>query len=162
MIQDYTLSRNFNWNLKYKFSHMCVCDRDGLRRGRGLFLKEKHKWLTEAHINSQIISFQNPCVSKQTCSECLQTPTCAWCMKEVSWIRPHTTGWEINWWSIITSEVTCGDYKSPCRSCHLLNTSKRHATFYKRFQDRACDILPGPQSLRLGSWHCTAPPHSTP
>ena len=25
----------------------------------------------------------NPCVSKQTCSECLQTPTCAWCMKEV-------------------------------------------------------------------------------
>jgi len=24
----------------------------------------------------------NPCVSKQTCSECLQTPTCAWCMKE--------------------------------------------------------------------------------
>ncbi|XP_059086131.1 integrin beta-PS-like isoform X2 [Tigriopus californicus] len=25
---------------------------------------------------------QNPCVSKQTCSECLQTPTCAWCMKE--------------------------------------------------------------------------------
>ena len=28
---------------------------------------------------------QNPCVSKQTCSECLQTPTCAWCMKEVSY-----------------------------------------------------------------------------
>ena len=27
---------------------------------------------------------QNPCVSKQTCSECLQTPTCAWCMKEVN------------------------------------------------------------------------------
>ena len=27
---------------------------------------------------------QNPCVSKQTCSECLQTPTCAWCMKEVT------------------------------------------------------------------------------
>ena len=27
---------------------------------------------------------QNPCVSKQTCSECLQTPSCAWCMKEVS------------------------------------------------------------------------------
>jgi len=25
---------------------------------------------------------QNPCVSKQTCSECLQTPSCAWCMKE--------------------------------------------------------------------------------
>ena len=22
---------------------------------------------------------QNPCVSKQTCSECLQTPSCAWC-----------------------------------------------------------------------------------
>ena len=29
---------------------------------------------------------QNPCVSKQTCSECLQTPTCAWCMKEVRYI----------------------------------------------------------------------------
>jgi len=28
-------------------------------------------------------SLQNPCVSKQTCSECLQTPTCAWCKKEV-------------------------------------------------------------------------------
>jgi len=27
---------------------------------------------------------QNPCVSKQTCSECLQTPTCAWCKKEAS------------------------------------------------------------------------------
>ena len=27
----------------------------------------------------------NPCVSKQTCSECLQTPTCAWCMKEVKY-----------------------------------------------------------------------------
>jgi len=25
---------------------------------------------------------QNPCVSKQTCSKCLQTPNCAWCMKE--------------------------------------------------------------------------------
>ena len=26
---------------------------------------------------------QNPCVSKTTCGECIQTPTCAWCMKEV-------------------------------------------------------------------------------
>ena len=32
----------------------------------------------------------NPCVSKQTCSECLQTPTCAWCMKEVSYILGNT------------------------------------------------------------------------
>lgn len=24
---------------------------------------------------------QNPCVSKETCSKCLQTPTCAWCMQ---------------------------------------------------------------------------------
>ena len=24
---------------------------------------------------------QNPCVSKQSCSECMQTPTCAWCMQ---------------------------------------------------------------------------------
>jgi len=26
---------------------------------------------------------QNPCVSKETCSKCLQTPTCAWCMQPV-------------------------------------------------------------------------------
>ncbi len=26
---------------------------------------------------------QNPCVKKTTCGECMQTPTCAWCMKEV-------------------------------------------------------------------------------
>ena len=29
----------------------------------------------------------NPCVSKQSCSECLQTPTCAWCMKEVRYVQ---------------------------------------------------------------------------
>ena len=28
---------------------------------------------------SSILLGQNPCVSKQSCSECLQTPTCAWC-----------------------------------------------------------------------------------
>ena len=28
---------------------------------------------------SGLLLGQNPCVSKQTCSECLQTPTCAWC-----------------------------------------------------------------------------------
>lgn len=27
---------------------------------------------------------QNPCVSKQTCHECIQTPTCAWCWQPVS------------------------------------------------------------------------------
>ena len=30
---------------------------------------------------SSILLGQNPCVSKQTCSECMQTPTCAWCMQ---------------------------------------------------------------------------------
>ena len=30
---------------------------------------------------SSILLGQNPCVSKQTCSECQQTPTCAWCMQ---------------------------------------------------------------------------------
>ncbi len=29
----------------------------------------------------QSFMFQNPCVRKQTCSECMQTPTCAWCMQ---------------------------------------------------------------------------------
>ena len=28
---------------------------------------------------SGVLLGQNPCVSKQTCSECMQTPTCAWC-----------------------------------------------------------------------------------
>ena len=26
----------------------------------------------------------NPCTSRQTCSECMQTPTCAWCAVPVS------------------------------------------------------------------------------
>lgn len=26
---------------------------------------------------------QNPCVLKQTCHECIQTPTCAWCAQPV-------------------------------------------------------------------------------
>merc|ERR1719295_2388130 len=30
---------------------------------------------------SSLLLGQNPCVSKQTCSECMQTPTCAWCMQ---------------------------------------------------------------------------------
>merc|ERR1719435_514145 len=30
---------------------------------------------------SSLLVGQNPCVSKQTCSECMQTPTCAWCME---------------------------------------------------------------------------------
>ena len=34
----------------------------------------------------------NPCVSKQTCSECLQTPTCAWCMKEVRDVQFRNVG----------------------------------------------------------------------
>eukprot|EP00096_Caligus_rogercresseyi_P012190 TRINITY_DN5033_c0_g1_i1.p1 TRINITY_DN5033_c0_g1~~TRINITY_DN5033_c0_g1_i1.p1 ORF type:complete len:836 (+),score=305.25 TRINITY_DN5033_c0_g1_i1:51-2558(+) len=29
-----------------------------------------------------VVRVQNPCSNKQTCSECIQTPTCAWCMKE--------------------------------------------------------------------------------
>lgn len=27
---------------------------------------------------------QDPCVLKQTCHECIQTPTCAWCAQPVS------------------------------------------------------------------------------
>ena len=30
---------------------------------------------------SSLLLGQNPCVSKQSCSECMQTPTCAWCMQ---------------------------------------------------------------------------------
>lgn len=26
---------------------------------------------------------QNPCVTKTTCHECIQTPTCAWCFQPV-------------------------------------------------------------------------------
>lgn len=33
---------------------------------------------------------QKSCVSKQTCSECLQTPSCAWCAKEVTLILKLT------------------------------------------------------------------------
>jgi len=32
---------------------------------------------------SSRILIQNPCVSKETCSKCIQTPTCAWCMQPV-------------------------------------------------------------------------------
>lgn len=28
----------------------------------------------------------NPCISKQTCHECIQTPHCAWCAAPVSFI----------------------------------------------------------------------------
>ena len=30
---------------------------------------------------SSLLLGQNPCVSKQSCSECMQPPTCAWCMQ---------------------------------------------------------------------------------
>jgi len=33
-------------------------------------------------IQQQLIR-QNPCVLKQTCHECIQTPTCAWCAQLV-------------------------------------------------------------------------------
>jgi len=33
-------------------------------------------------IQQQLIR-QNPCVLKQTCHECIQTPTCAWCAQPV-------------------------------------------------------------------------------
>jgi len=32
---------------------------------------------------SSRLLIQNPCVSKETCSKCIQTPTCAWCMQPV-------------------------------------------------------------------------------
>lgn len=33
-------------------------------------------------IQQQLIR-QNPCVLKQTCHECIQTPSCAWCAQPV-------------------------------------------------------------------------------
>lgn len=33
-------------------------------------------------IQQQLIR-QNPCVLKQTCHECIQTPTCSWCAQPV-------------------------------------------------------------------------------
>jgi len=33
-------------------------------------------------VQQQLIR-QNPCVLKQTCHECIQTPTCAWCAQPV-------------------------------------------------------------------------------
>ncbi|KAI5745133.1 hypothetical protein M8J76_008482 [Diaphorina citri] len=37
--------------------------------------------LSQAQQQEKLVSNQNPCVSKQTCHECIQTPTCAWCSK---------------------------------------------------------------------------------
>ena len=37
-------------------------------------------WAQEAEKLTQ----PNPCTSRQTCSECMQTPTCAWCARPVS------------------------------------------------------------------------------
>ncbi|XP_059478027.1 integrin beta-PS isoform X2 [Neocloeon triangulifer] len=41
-------------------------------------------WVGASHQQQQILApeklvVQNPCVSKQTCGDCIQTPTCAWC-----------------------------------------------------------------------------------
>lgn len=33
-------------------------------------------------MHQQLIA-QNPCVLKQTCHECIQTPSCAWCARPV-------------------------------------------------------------------------------
>ena len=52
---------------------------------------------------------QNPCVSKQTCSECLQTPTCAWCMKEVRLVFGPPTILFINQNSSLSQEYTSVD-----------------------------------------------------
>ena len=35
--------------------------------------------LVSSQSAERLLRGQNPCVSKQTCSECLTTPTCAWC-----------------------------------------------------------------------------------
>ena len=35
------------------------------------------------------VSFQNPCVSKATCSACIQTQKCAWCMQPDFGDRPR-------------------------------------------------------------------------
>lgn len=37
--------------------------------------------------NQQQLIGQNPCVLKQTCHECIQTPTCAWCGQPVRSIK---------------------------------------------------------------------------
>lgn len=37
-------------------------------------------------IQQQLIR-QNPCVLKQTCHECIQTPTCAWCAQPVRSVK---------------------------------------------------------------------------
>ncbi|XP_049778654.1 integrin beta-PS isoform X1 [Schistocerca cancellata] len=37
--------------------------------------------LTVICAQKQSVGLQNPCTSKQTCSECIRTPTCAWCMQ---------------------------------------------------------------------------------
>lgn len=29
----------------------------------------------------------NACISKQTCSDCIQTPSCSWCAVPVSYIK---------------------------------------------------------------------------
>ncbi len=41
---------------------------------------DAHLCLVHAAL-TKVYLFQNPCVSKQTCSECMPTPTCAWCMQ---------------------------------------------------------------------------------
>lgn len=39
--------------------------------------------------NDKTISFQNPCVSKTSCSACIQTQKCAWCMQPEFGDRPR-------------------------------------------------------------------------
>lgn len=34
-----------------------------------------------AQINNEKLGVQNPCVSKTTCRECIQTRSCAWCLQ---------------------------------------------------------------------------------
>jgi Integrin plexin domain len=37
----------------------------------------------EQYLVPEKLVVQNPCVSKQTCGECIQTPSCAWCSQPV-------------------------------------------------------------------------------
>ena len=64
---------------------------------------------------------QNPCVSKQTCSKCLQTPNCAWCMKEVRRKKKYT--------KFYSSEFQI-DKKTVVFMYSLINVRQLHILFY--------------------------------
>lgn len=48
----------------------------------------------------------NPCISKQTCHDCIQTPHCAWCAAPVSFHNFHTFLHFIKFFLIIATFLT--------------------------------------------------------